>query len=111
VFRRALEHRERDPDNQEAIAVGRYAVARALQALGRHDEAAAELELAIAWTELEEAPDGWYHEALAESSAALGRDDDARSNSRLALSLLPEADPSFEEDAERIARLRDLAGG
>jgi tetratricopeptide (TPR) repeat protein len=111
VFRRALEHRERDPDNQEAIAVGRYAVARALQALGRHDEAAAELELAIAWTELEEAPDGWYHEALAESSAALGRDDDARSNSRLALTLLPEADPSFEEDAERIARLRDLAGG
>jgi tetratricopeptide (TPR) repeat protein len=111
VFRRALEHRERDPDNQEAIAVGRYAVARALQALGRHDEAAAELELAIAWTELEEAPDGWYHEALAESSAALGRDDDARSNSRLALTLLPEADPSFEEDAERIARLRDFAGG
>jgi tetratricopeptide (TPR) repeat protein len=111
VFRRALEHRERDPDNQEAIAVGRYAVARALQALGRHDEAAAELELAIAWTELEEAPDGWYHEALAESSAALGRDDDARSNSLLALSLLPAADPSFEEDTERVARLRDLAGG
>jgi tetratricopeptide (TPR) repeat protein len=111
VFRRALEHRERDPDNQEAIAVGRYAVARALQALGRHDEAAAELELAIAWTELKEAPDGWYHEALAESSAALGRDDDARSNSLLALSLLPAADPSFEEDTERVARLRDLAGG
>ncbi len=111
TFRRALEHREQDPDNQEAIAFGRYAVARALQALRRHDEAAAELELAIAWTESEGAPDGWYHEALAESSAALGRDDDARSNSRLALSLLPEADPSFEEDTERVARLRDLAGG
>ena len=72
-FEQALEHRLGDPENREAIAFGRYAVAKAQQALGRHAEAAEQLELAVAWTEAEGAPDGWYHEALAESAAALGR--------------------------------------
>ena len=60
--------------------------------------------------EAEGAPDGWYHEALAESAAALGRADEAQHNAELALSLLPEADPSFAEDDERVGRLRELAG-
>lgn len=110
TFLRALAYREEDPANPEAIAVGRYAVAKALQALDRHDDAAAELELAIAWTEAEGAPDGWFHEALAESSAALGNDDEAERNARLALSLLPGADPAFADDEARVQRLRELAG-
>jgi tetratricopeptide (TPR) repeat protein len=109
-FEQALEDRLRDPDNAEAIAFGRYAVARAQQALGRHAEAAEQLELAVAWTEAEGAPDGWYHEALAESAAALGRERDARRNAELALELLPDADPSFAADEERGGRLRELAG-
>ena len=63
----------------------------------------------MAWTDAEGAPDGWYHEALAESAAALGHKDEARLNAALALELLPDADPSFADDAERIARLRELA--
>ena len=109
-FEQALAHRLEDPDNREAIAFGRYGVAKAQQALGRHAEASEQLALAIAWTEAEGAPDGWYHEALAESAAALGRDDEARRHAELALSLLPDADPSFADDAARVDRLRELAG-
>ena len=108
-FEQALEHRLGDPENGEAIAFGRYAVARAQQALGRHADAAEQLELAVAWTEAG-APDGWYHEALAESAAALGREEDAKRNAELALDLLPEADPSFADDGERVGRLHELAG-
>jgi tetratricopeptide (TPR) repeat protein len=109
-FEQALEHRLGDPENGEAIAFGRYAVARAQQALGRHADAAEQLELAVAWTEAEGAPDGWYHEALAESAAALGREEEAQRNAKLALELLPDADPSFGDDGERVGRLRELAG-
>jgi tetratricopeptide (TPR) repeat protein len=109
-FERALEHRLGDPENREAIAFGRYAVAKAQQALGHHNEAAEQLALAIAWTEDEKAPDGWYHEALAQSAAALGREDEARKNAELALELLSDADPSFADDDERAGRLRELAG-
>jgi tetratricopeptide (TPR) repeat protein len=109
-FEQALAHRLGDPDNPEAIAFARYGVARAQQALGRHAEAAEQLELAVAWTEDEGAPDGWYHEALAESDSVLGRGDEARRNAELALELLPDADPSFADDAARVGRLRALAG-
>jgi tetratricopeptide (TPR) repeat protein len=108
-FEQALDQRLADPENREAIALGRYAVAKAQQALGHHAEAAEQLELAVAWTAEEGAPDGWYHEALAESAAALGRDDEARRNAELALELLPDGDPSFTDDAERVGRLRALA--
>jgi tetratricopeptide (TPR) repeat protein len=109
-FEQALEHRLGDPENREAIAFARYAVAKAQQALGHHGEATEQLALAIAWTEDQSAPDGWYHEALAHSAAALGREDEARRNAELALELLPDADPSFADDGERVGRLRALAG-
>ncbi len=109
-FEQALEHRLGDPENGEAIAFGRYAVAKAQQALGRHADAAEQLELAVAWTDAEGAPDGWFHEALAESAAALGREEDAKRNAEIALELLPDTDPSFADDGERVGRLRELAG-
>ena len=64
----------------------------------------------MAWAASEGAPDGWFHEELAEEYAALGRASEAREQARLALPLLLDADPSFADDAERAARLRSLAG-
>ncbi len=55
-------------------------------------------------------PDGWFHEELAESYAALGHVGEAREQARLALALLLAVDPSFEDDVERVTRLRSLAG-
>jgi tetratricopeptide (TPR) repeat protein len=110
AFELALAAREREPQNQEAIALARYAVGKGLRALGRSGEAVPLVEQAVAWAEAEGAPDGWYHEELALEYAALGRDEDARGQARLALPLLEAADPSFATDLERSGRLRALAG-
>ena len=109
AFERALVERERDPANRSAIEIARYAVARTLRALDRSNEAVPLLEQSVAWAESEDAPDGWFHEALAESYADLGRTTNAADQARKALALLPEADPTFESDGERATRLRQLA--
>ena len=111
AFERALLARERDPQNAAAIEIARYAVGKTLRALGRADEAIPLLEQAAAWSEAEDAPDGWFHEELAEAYAASARPDDARAHAQLAIPLLETADPSFASDAERSTRLRALAGG
>lgn len=109
AFERALRARERDGSDREAIEIARYAVGKALRALGRSAEAVALLEQAVAWAQREGAPDGWFHEELAEEYAALGRANEAREQARLAVPLLLEADPSFVDDVDRAARLRSLA--
>ena len=106
AFERALGARQLDPSRLAEIAIARYAVGKTLRALGRPAEAAAALEQAVAAGE----PDGWFHEELAEDYAALGREVDAREQARLALPLLLESDASLSADAERVARLRALAG-
>ena len=110
AFERGLRARERDADNAAAIEIARYAVGKTLRALGRADDAIPLLERAVAWAEACNAPDGWFHEELAEEYAAIGRPDEARGHARLAIPLLETADPSFAEDAERAARLRALTG-
>jgi tetratricopeptide (TPR) repeat protein len=110
AFQRALEARERHPEQRFKIEIARYAVGKTLRLLGRPEEAASILEHAVAWTKIHGKPDGWFHEELAEDYAAIGRQADARIQARLALPLLMEADPTFQEDADRAARLHQLAG-
>jgi tetratricopeptide (TPR) repeat protein len=110
AFQRALTAREADPENRAAIEIARYAVGKSLRALGRSAEAVPLLQQAATWAIETGAPDGWFHEELAEEYAAIGRDADAYEHARLALPLLLEADPSFDDDAHRSARLRQLAG-
>jgi tetratricopeptide (TPR) repeat protein len=110
AFERALQARERDPENAAAIEIARYAVGKTLRGLGRATEAVPLLEHAVESATHRGADDGWLHEELAEEYAAVGRTDDALAHARLALPLLEAADPSFAEDAERAARLRALAG-
>ncbi len=61
----------------------------------------------MAWAETSGAPDGWFHEELAEEYAAIGRLDEAREQAGLAIPLLERDDPSF---ADRRGRLEELAG-
>ena len=105
AFELALASRERDDPRPYSREIARYAVGKALRALGRADEAAAALEECIAWAAEAGVEDGYFHEELAEDYAALGRDADAREQARRALELTPDGDPS------RVARLHDLAGG
>jgi tetratricopeptide (TPR) repeat protein len=109
AFAEALRVRERRPGQRAEIEIARYALGKTLRALGRPAEAATLLEQAVAWTVEAVVPDGWFHEELAEDYAALGRDDESREQAQLALPLLEAADPSFADDAERAARLRELA--
>jgi Tetratricopeptide repeat len=109
AFERALAARERRPENPKPIALARYAVGKALRALGRSEEAIPLLEQAVAWAEAAGRPDGWYHEELAEEYAAVGRGEEAGEQARRAIPLLEADDPSFAEDAERRARLAALA--
>lgn len=109
AFERALAAREEAPGSPEPIALARYAVGKALRALGRSDEAVPLVEQAAAWAAGEGAPDGWYHEELALEYAQLGRAEEAAEQAGRALPLLREADPDFAEGSEREKALRSLA--
>jgi tetratricopeptide (TPR) repeat protein len=109
AFERALQARERDPENAAAIEIASYAVGKALRGLGRAQEAVPLLEQAVESATRRGVRDGWLREELAEDYDAVGRRDDARKQARLAIPLLEAADPSFAEDAERKARLSALA--
>jgi tetratricopeptide (TPR) repeat protein len=109
AFRRALAAREEAPENPSAIALARYAVGKALRALGRNGEAIPLLEQAVAWADGEGKPDGWFHAELAEGYADAGRPSEAREQAQLAWPLLREADSEFG-GSEREVRLRSLAG-
>jgi tetratricopeptide (TPR) repeat protein len=71
LFELALEARERDPDNEAALAFAKYCVGVARRALGRPEEALPMLEAAVAWTQDAGKPDAEYERELAEARAAL----------------------------------------
>jgi len=109
AFERQVTAREQNGDSQGIIEISRYAVGKALRALGRSAEAIPLLETAVAWADGEGAPDGWFHEELAEEYAAIGRDADAAGQARAAIPLLERDDPDFATDDRRASRLRALA--
>jgi hypothetical protein len=108
AFEDALRARERRPDKAYEIQIARYAVAKALRALGRPSEAVAPLERAVAWARETATADGWFHEELAEVYAALGRHADAAEQARLAIDVLDRTDPDFATDQRRRTRLDAL---
>lgn len=110
AFERALAARELDLAQPAQIEIARYAVGKTLRALGRADEAIPLLERAVAWAAAQDAPDGWFHEELAQDYAAVGRTAEAVEQARFAILLLERDDPSFTDDPARASRLRALSG-
>lgn len=106
AFERALTVREREPDKRGPIEIARYALGKTLRTLGRAADAIPLLEQAVTWATGSGAPDGWFHEELAEEYAAVGRSEEAREHARLAIPLLERDDSSF---ADRRDRLESLA--
>jgi tetratricopeptide (TPR) repeat protein len=104
AFELALVSRERDDPRPYPREIARYAVGKALRAVGRPDEAVTALEECVAWAAAEGIEDGWFHEELAESYAALGQDAEAQEQARRALALAPD-----DDDPSRLERLRVLA--
>jgi tetratricopeptide (TPR) repeat protein len=109
LFAAALRERDQRPEQASELAVARWALGRALRRAGRADEALPLLEQALAWTDQVGRPDGWFHEELALTLAAVDDRAAARPHAALALALLPEADPSFTADSARVRALSELA--
>ncbi|MES1248533.1 MAG: hypothetical protein ABUS54_12765, partial [Actinomycetota bacterium] len=78
AFREALAVRSEDPVEPHEREIARYAVAKALRALGRIDEAIAELERSVAWATDAGVATPLIDEALDECYAAAGRPARAR---------------------------------
>jgi tetratricopeptide (TPR) repeat protein len=73
VFERALQAREEYPERAHDIAIARYALAVALRAAGRAQEALAQLEDAHGWAQANGVDDPYIRDELAACRAELGR--------------------------------------
>ncbi len=106
----ALVAREREPEKEAAIGSARHAVGKTLRTLGR---------ARTRRSRCSRPPFGGcarrragllaFREELAEESAAVARNHDAREQARLAIPLLEADEPSFADDEERRMRLASLA--
>jgi tetratricopeptide (TPR) repeat protein len=105
VFEEALAVRSEEPDQPHEREIARYAVGKALRALGRVAEATTQLERAVAWATEAGVDTPYFHEELAECYAAGGRTDAARAQAERALALFREGDAG----KARLGRLLELA--
>jgi tetratricopeptide (TPR) repeat protein len=87
AFNEALAVRSENPQEPLEREIARYAVSKALRALGRIDEATGQLELAVAWATEAGIETPYFHEELAECYAAAGRTEDARVQAERAMEL------------------------
>ena len=101
AFEEALAVRSEDPQAPHEREIARYAVGKALRALGRIDEATSRLELAVAWAAEAGVETPYFHEELAECYAAAGRLEEARVQAGRAVEL-------FGDDEAAGARLGRL---
>ena len=72
LFQSALEARERDSQNEAAIAFARYGLGTTLRALGRPVEAVALLEASAGWARENGKPDSNYDAELALARQEVG---------------------------------------
>lgn len=117
ALEQAVAAREREPSRPFEREVARCSLAKALRAARRVEEAVGVAERCVAWAEDAAEADGWFRDELAESYVAAGRLVDATEQARLALQQL-DSDrwirssafaPRFLPNADRLARLRQLA--
>lgn len=101
AFKEALAVRSEDPQEPHEREIARYAVGKALRALGHIDEATGQLELAVAWATDAGVETPYFHEELAECYAAAGRTEEARAQAQRATELFRE----HEAARARLGRL------
>jgi tetratricopeptide (TPR) repeat protein len=106
AFKEAFAVRSEDPEQPHEREIARYAIGKALRALGRIDEATAQLELAVGWAMDAGVETPYFHEELAECYAAAGRTEDARAQAARAIELFGE----HEAGGSSVARLLEPAG-
>jgi tetratricopeptide (TPR) repeat protein len=108
LFEQAVELRRSAGEKRE-LRIARYAVIRTLRALGRMEEARRLAEETAAAAAADGAQAPYVLEELAECRALLGDLDGARDSARQALAVLEQDQAFIRNEAERLARLRQLA--
>jgi tetratricopeptide (TPR) repeat protein len=109
LFERALEERLGQGKPRE-IDIARWAVARALRALGRPGEALAIQEELLRSTTSTGITDPYVHEELAECLSAVSRRREATEQAAIALREFQADDHRTSPGPDRIARLGEIAG-
>ena len=108
--RRAEKDESFTPPSRETL-IGKWAYARMLRSLARHDDAmAVQNELLADWEAFGE-PNGFVFEELAESLVATGHAAEATPHFQRALDLLKQIDWFVRNEPERLARLEEMAAG
>ena len=110
VHQRGLEWRLAEGQEGDPVWIAQWSVARMLRALERYDDAleiqtAVEAERAAAGS-----PDGYVFEELGELALLAGQDERAREYFAQAWELLSQDAWLVENEPERMARIRELAG-
>ena len=106
--RRAGKDPEFQPPSRETL-IAKWACARMLRSMERHDEALAMLdELVADWTAFGE-DNGFVFEEMAENLVAQGRGEEATPHFRRALGLLKQVDWFVRDEPERLQRLEEMS--
>lgn len=92
------------------IQIARWSVARCLRSLGRYDEALTIQHALEAEHQQTGTTDGYVFEEIAENLLALGRTAEARPYFQQAVEALSQDDWFVQNEAERLTRLKLLAG-
>jgi len=108
-FQRALVWR-RKRDDGVATRIAKWSVARAMRSLNRVEEALGKQQELLSDWESAGGVDGFVFEELAECLWALGRADEARNYFQLAHAELVKDTWLAENEAPRLARLKELGG-
>ncbi len=109
IFERALVFRT-EQGKPGSIRVAKCCVARALRSLGRVEEALAAQQALKAEHTAAGSEDAYVEEELGECLHALGRTDEARPHFAAAYAALSKDSWMVANEAERLTRLKELAG-
>ncbi len=107
LFERGVRFRE-ELKQEPQLRIAKWCVARCLRSMGRIDEALARQQASLA--EAGSSSDGYVYEELGECLLAVNRADEARPYFAQAYELLSQDSWLVENEAGRLARLKELSG-
>ena len=110
LFEKAQAFREAKGQWPETL-IARWCVARCLRSLGRVEEALEQQQALLRAHEQDGGEDGYVFEELGECLLALGRGEEARPYFAQAYALLSQDEWLMDNEAARVARLKELGGG
>lgn len=107
LFEKGVRFRE-EQKQEGPLRIVKWCVARCLRSMGKVEEALSKQQALL--LETGETSDGYIHEEIGECLLALNKADDAKPYFAQAYALLSQDSWLAENEAERLARLKELSG-